>query len=127
MNVKQLLGAITAMILKVALAAVIIAVVFRTAIAAYDFGFQVFADIAVAQEGEGRTVNVTITSEQDVRDVGKMLEDKGLIQNTMSFYVQVLLLESDVEIQPGSYELNTEMNVETMLHIMCSTETTEMQ
>ena len=45
MDVKQLLGAITAMIAKIAIAAAVIVVVFKLAVGAYDFGFQVFADI----------------------------------------------------------------------------------
>ena len=38
MNAKQLLGAISAMIIKTAAAVVIIIVVFRLAVGAYDFG-----------------------------------------------------------------------------------------
>ena len=55
MNVKQLLGAISATIIKVLVAAAIIIVVFRLAVYAYNFGYQVFADEPVS-EGEGRTV-----------------------------------------------------------------------
>ena len=42
MNVKQLLGAISATIIKVLVAAAIIIVVFRLAVYAYNFGYQVF-------------------------------------------------------------------------------------
>ena len=51
MNVKQLLGAVTGMIIKIAIAAVVIIFVFKAAVSAYDFGFQLFADIPVS-EGE---------------------------------------------------------------------------
>ena len=56
MNAKQLLGAVAAMIIRIALAAVIIVVVFRLAVYAYDFGYQVFADIPVSRVRAGLSV-----------------------------------------------------------------------
>ena len=120
MDVKQLLGAITAMIAKIAIAAAVIVVVFKLAVGAYDFGFQVFADIP-KDEGDGRTVNVT----QDSKDVGKLLENKGLIDNATVFYVQEALSEYKDEIKPGTYELNTAMSVEEMLETMCAADEAE--
>ena len=67
MDIKQLLGAITAMIAKIAIAAVVIIVVFKLAVGAYDFGFQVFADIP-KDEGDGRTVSVVISADQDSKE-----------------------------------------------------------
>ena len=118
MDIKQLLGAITAMIARIAIAAVVIIVVFKLAVGAYDFGFQVFADIP-KDEGDGRTVSVVISADQDSKDVGKLLENKGLIDNSNVFYVQEMLSEYKGQIKPGTYELNTAMSVEEMLEIMC--------
>lgn len=118
MDIKQLLGAITAMIAKIAIAAVVIIVVFKLAVGAYDFGFQVFADIP-KDEGDGRTVSVVVSADQDSKDVGKLLENKGLIDNANVFYVQEMLSEYKGQIKPGTYELNTAMSVEEMLEIMC--------
>ena len=118
MDIKQLLGAITAMIARIAIAAVVIIVVFKLAVGAYDFGFQVFADIP-QDEGDGRTVSVVISADQDSKDVGKLLENKGLIDNANVFYVQEMLSEYKDQIKPGTYELNTAMSVEEMLEIMC--------
>ena len=118
MDIKQLLGAITAMIARIAIAAVVIIVVFKLAVGAYDFGFQAFADIP-KDEGDGRTVSVVISADQDSKDVGKLLENKGLIDNANVFYVQEMLSEYKGQIKPGTYELNTAMSVEEMLEIMC--------
>ena len=57
MDVKQLLGAVSATIIKIVVAVIIIVSVFRLAVYAYDFGYQVFADMPVS-EGEGRIVSV---------------------------------------------------------------------
>ena len=117
MDVKQLLGAITAMIARIALAAVVIIVVFKLAVSAYDFGFQIFADIPV-DEGDGRTVSVTISENQDSKDIGTLLENKGLIRNAKLFYIQEKLSDYKDQIKPGTYELNTAMSVEEMLEVM---------
>lgn len=124
MDVKQLLGAITAMIFKIAIAAIVIIAVFKCAVGAYDFGFQVFADIPVAS-GEGRTVSVIISENQDTKDIGALLEEKGLIKDKKLFYVQEKLSEYKDMIQPGTYELSTAMSVEKMLEVMCNVEEEE--
>lgn len=119
MNAKQLLGAISATIIKIALAAVIIVAVFRLAVYAYDFGYQVFADVPVS-EGEGRIVSVVISEGQSSRDLAKMLEQKGLINDANAFYVYERLSDYKDKLQPGVYELSTSMKAEEMLQIVCA-------
>ena len=120
MNVKQLLGAIGAMLFKIILSAAVIIVVFKLAVSAYDFGFNLFADIPIDEEESGRTVNVIISENQDSMDVGKMLEEKGLIRDAKMFYIQEMLSDYKDMITAGTYELNTAMSVEEMLEVMCS-------
>ena len=119
MNAKQLLGAICAMIIKIALAAVVIVVVFRLAVYAYDFGYQVFADIPVS-EGEGRVVSVVVSEGQSSRDLAKMLEQKGLINDANAFYLYERLSDYKDKLKPGVYELSTSMKAEEMLEIVCA-------
>ena len=121
MNAKQLFGAVSAMIIKIALAAVVIVAVFRLAVYAYDFGYQVFADIPVS-EGEGRIVSVVISEGQSSRDLAKMLEQKGLINDANAFYVFERLSDYKDLLQPGTYELSTSMKAEEMLEIVCHCE-----
>ncbi|MDE7417589.1 MAG: endolytic transglycosylase MltG [Lachnospiraceae bacterium] len=121
MNAKQLLGAVAAMIIKIALAAVVIVVVFRLAVYAYDFGYQVFADIPVS-EGEGRIVSVVISEGQSSRDLAKMLEQKGLVNDANAFYIYERLSDYKDMLQPGVYELSTSMKAEEMLEIVCHKE-----
>lgn len=118
MNAKQLLGAICAMIVKVALAAVIIVAVFRLAVFAYDFGYQVFVDLPVS-DGEGKTVSVTVLEGQNDMDLAKMLEEQGLIRDAKVFFI-VMLLSKDRDkdvLKPGVYELSTAMNSEEMYEV----------
>lgn len=126
MNAKQLLGAISAMIIKTAAAVVIIIVVFRLAVGAYDFGYQVFADLPVS-EGEGRIVSVVVKEGQSSRELSKELEEKGLINNSYVFYIQEQFSDYKDMIQPGTYELSTAMNSEQMLEVLCHVEEEEDQ
>lgn len=121
MDVKQLLGAIGAMLAKIVLSAAVIIIIFKLAIGAYDFGFNLFADIPV-DEGDGRTVNVVISESQDAMDVGKMLEEKGLIRDAKMFYIQEKLSDYKDQMVAGSYELNTAMSIEDMLAVICNSE-----
>ena len=120
MNVKQLLGALVAMVVRIAVAAVIIAAVFRLAVYSYDFGYRVFADLPVSGDGMGRTVSVVVSEGQGSRELAKMLEQKGLVSDANAFFIQAKLSECDGKLKPGTYELNTAMNAEEMLAILCN-------
>ena len=120
MDVKQFLGAVSATIIKIVVAAVIIVAVFRLAVYAYDFGFQVFAD-APLSEGEGRTVSVVISEGLGNRELAKMLEQKGLVKDANVFYIYDLLSDyRKKDLKPGTYERSTAMNAEEMLEILCA-------
>lgn len=118
MNMKQLLGAVVAMIARIALAAAVIAVVFRLAMGAYNIGYQVFADIPVSQ-GEGRMVSVVVSDGQSSRELAKILEQKGLIADANVFYIQEQLSEYKGKLKAGAYELSTAMNSQQMLQVLC--------
>jgi UPF0755 protein len=115
MNVKEFLGAISSTIIKIAIAAAVIMVVFRLAIYAYDFGFQIFADQPVSS-GDGRTVSVVVSDGLSDRELAKLLEQKGLVNDANVFYMQLKL--SDDEVVSGAYELNTAMTASEMIAAM---------
>lgn len=56
MDVKQLLGAITAMIAKIAIAAAVIVVVFKLAVGAYDLGSRYLQTFRKMKETEEPSV-----------------------------------------------------------------------
>lgn len=121
MEVKQVLGAIVAMIARVAIAVAIIVIVFRGAVQSYDFGFRIFAEQPVT-EGDGRTVSVAVLEGKSTMDIGEMLQEKGLINDAKLFYVQEKLSNYKDSIKPGVYELNTSMTAEQMLAVMAGGE-----
>lgn len=121
MDIKQLLGAFSATIFRIVVAVIVIIFVYKASVTAYDFGFNVFADIPVS-EGEGRTVSVVVSNPGDTKELGAVLEQKGLIRDKNVFYVQERLSDYHGKLASGTYELNTAMSVEDMLRIMCNME-----
>jgi UPF0755 protein len=115
MNAKEFLGAISSTIIKIAVAALVIMVVFRLAIYAYDFGFQIFADQPVSS-GDGRTVSVVVSNDLSDMELAKLLAQKGLVKDANVFFVQLKL--SDDKVVSGVYELNTAMSASEMISAM---------
>lgn len=105
-------------------AAVIIVFAGKTA---YSFGYLIFDDRPMAAtEEEGQDVTVVVKEEDSVYQVGQTLEQKGLIERPVIFWMQEKLSDYKGKIQPGTYLLNTCQNAEEMLAIL-SRENTEGQ
>lgn len=117
MNIKSLIGIVIETILKVVVVAAVIMVVFQGAARAYDFGYKVFADEPLSLTG-GRTITVGIAEDAGIKEIAEMLQEKGLIEDASLFVVQELLSAYHDEIQPGIYDLSTDMTAEQMLAIM---------
>ena len=130
MRAKQIIGATVELIIKVVVFAAIIMFVLNTSVKAYDYGYRVFAEEPVSV-GEGRTISVIVEKADSVKDIGQMLQEKGLIRDAGLFTMQEFLSEQHGKIQPGVYDLNTSMTSQEMLAVMAaegdveSTEDTE--
>ena len=119
MDIKQLIGSVIETIIKIAAVVFLVSFVYETAVKAYDYGYRVFAEEPVSV-GEGRTISISVGAGDSVRDIGKNLEEKGLIRDANLFFVQELLSEYHGKILPGIYDLNTSMTNDEMLEIMSS-------
>jgi UPF0755 protein len=75
--------------------------------------------------GEGRIISVIVEKGDSVTDVGKMLEEKGLIRDAKLFTIQEFLSEHHGKIQPGIYDLSTSMTSQEMLAVMAADSTEE--
>lgn len=117
MKITEIIGGIVELIIKIAAFAFIVMFVFRTATAAYDYGYRVFAEEPVTV-GEGRTISIYVEETASVKEIGEMLQEKGLIRDANLFVIQELLSENHDKIQPGIYDLNTSMTGEEMLSVM---------
>lgn len=119
MNTKHLISAVAGMIIKVVVAVLVVLLVYRGAMTAYDYGYRVFMEPAVST-GEGRTVTVTISKDMSGSAIGDILFKNGLIKDPKLFVAQYWLSEFRKDIRPGNYELTTAMTAEEMMEIMAT-------
>lgn len=117
MDAKQVAGAILSMIIRVCLVIVVIYFVYNVGIESYNFGYRVFADLSL-DVAPGRDKEVTIVNGKSPKEIGELLEDKGVIADAKVFWVQELLSESHGKLQPGVYQLNTSMNGEQIIAVL---------
>lgn len=124
MNTKQMILAVLGMICRVAVAVLVIVVVYKGAVTAYDYGYRVFQEPPVAEK-PGMDISVEITVGKSALQIGQILEDKGLIRDAKLFYVQNLLSHYKDKLRAGTYTLNTSMTMEEMMEIMSAQEPEE--
>ncbi len=117
MNIKYIIGSIVEMVIKIVVFIFIAMFVIRTATAAYDYGFRVFAEKPM-DVGEGRMISVSIGNADSAKEVGEMLQERGMIRDAKLFRIQELLSENHGKIQPGIYDLSTSMTVQEMLAVI---------
>ena len=117
MELKQVVGAILNTIIRFTIAVAVIYFVYQVGIKSYNFGYRVFADVAV-EISPGRDKTVSVVEGKSVMDIGEMLVDAGLIADAKVFFVQELLSEHHGELKPGVYTLNTSMTGTEMLAVM---------
>lgn len=124
MKANQIIGATIELVVKVVVFVAIVMFIVNASVRAYDYGYRVFAEEPVSA-GEGRTISVIVEDGDSVKDIGGMLQEKGLIRDANLFVVQELLSEQHGKIQPGIYDLNTSMTSEEMLAVMAAVDGTE--
>ncbi len=124
MSIKQMIGATVELIFKVVRVVCIVMFIFRTSVTAYNYGFRVFAEEPMSL-GEGRTISVYVENVDSVKEIGKMLQERGLIRDANLFVIQEFLSENHGKLQPGIYDLNTTMTSQEMIAVMAAQPETE--
>ena len=88
---------------------------------AYQFGYDVFNQQAVSP-GAGQEVTVVIPDGSSTYDVAKILESKGLIQDSKVFYVQEKLSTYKGQMKAGTYLLSTAYTPTRIMGILAGDE-----
>lgn len=96
-------------VLKYVLIIILIMWFISAARSAYKIGYGIFSESAVDPEGTGKPVTVTITSDMNVLDIGRMLKKRGLVNESLTFPVQEFFSAYHGMIVPGTYELRSDM------------------
>lgn len=121
MKTNQVFATVFSIVLKVIIIVAAILLIYKGATTAYDYGYRLFTETPVSQ-GTGREVTVSITSGKSAKEIGQLLESKGLIRDARLFVLQELLSDYHNKIQPGIYTLNSSMTAEEMMAIMSTAE-----
>ena len=117
MNIKEIIGSVFSIAVKVVLITLAAMFILKYVKEAYTLGYRVFTEPAVST-GDGRIVEFTIGDTSSVYKVGQKLEDVGLIRDAKVFFLQELASESHGKMEPGKYDLNTNMTAEDMIKVM---------
>ncbi|MBR1691451.1 MAG: endolytic transglycosylase MltG [Lachnospiraceae bacterium] len=126
MQLKQIVSAIFGMIFRLLVTIIMIMLVYRLAVAAYGFGYDVFLD-APMSASPGLSKTVTIAEGTGKWDMAKLLEEKGVVKSAGVFYVQLMLSDYKDDWKPGIYELNTSMHAEEIILLLAGVSEEEEQ
>lgn len=118
---KKIISEIIFIILRIAVLAALVYAGYRCTSYCYDFGFRIFADEA-KDPAPGLKKTVAIVEGKSDKEIGEILKDKGLIDNSLLFMLQVKFSEYDEKLQPGVYELSTAMSPFEMMAVMSADE-----
>ena len=99
------------------LALVIVYATMTASYIAYDFGYRVFTETAI-DKSPGVYTDVLIHSSMEDEDIGRLLENKGLVRDATLFLLQYKLSAYSGKIVPGEYRLSTAMTPKEMIIIM---------
>ncbi len=104
-------------ILKILIYVLVICCVIWVCRTSYSFGYSIFKQKAMAEE-PGQAVTVVIPEGSSVNAIGKILEQKGLIESPMIFTVQEYLSTFHGKLMAGTYLLNTAMTPDDIMEIL---------
>jgi UPF0755 protein len=121
MNLNKIIFKIISISFSILVALLVIVGLFKLGTFCYEFGYRVFTEAPVDEE-PGRDVVVQVTADMSEHEIGKLLENKGLINDGNLFLAQLKLSAYSGELKPGVYTLNTSMTAKEMMAVMAAEE-----
>ena len=119
MNSREIVGSVFGIAVKIIVAVVVVMFVYKYAFVAYDYGYRIFGEKPITS-GEGRDITVVISDGDGAKEIGEVLESKGLIRDAKLFVIQEKLSNYSGKIPSGEYVLNTSMTAEEMIEVMAT-------
>lgn len=114
---RKILQEIIFIVVRVALVVALIYAGYSCISSCYDFGYRIFADKA-KDPAPGIVKTVAIVDGKTDKEIGEILEEKGLIDDGFLFGIQVKFSEYRDKLKPGVYELSTAMSPYDMMAVM---------
>lgn len=117
MNTKKTAFAIMKVSLRIIIIALLILLFTYLGKTAFVFGQSIFSNEAMDPK-PGRQVTVVLSDQDSTMDIGKKLEEKGLVNDSLAFFVREKLSKYSGKLKPGTYTLNTSMNSEELITVL---------
>ena len=110
--------------LRIVVTVVVIIVIYRGAMTAYDYGYRLFAEGPMGV-GDGQSVTVYIPEGAGVGEIGDILVANGLVKDSKLFYLQNLISAHRNDLKSGVYELSTGMDAFDIMDVLGADEEVE--
>lgn len=105
------IGAIVRTVINICVNILVLAIVAMLTITyagkAYDFGRAIFDEKAIDTVENAKNVVVTIPKGASNKEIAKIVEEEGLIENKYVFMIQLMLSDYKDTIEPGTYTVTT--------------------
>ena len=113
-------------IVKIVLIIVVIMFCISMSHRAYQIGYNIFYEKAIDDSANAQSIEVTITADMSVKQIGNMLQAAGLIsEDGEIFQYQEQFSSYHGKIQPGTYTLSTDMTPSEMIKAMSEGSSTD--
>ena len=93
----------------------VLALLFVGAKKGYAFGHSIFYAPGM-EEAPGRDLTIELDGDESVSEVGRILEENGLIRDDTAFSIQAKCY--DYEVKKGSFVLNTSLSSKEIIGIL---------
>ncbi len=117
MNIKNAVLTMLGIVIRLGITVAVVYYIYTFSVDAYNFGYNVFADIPAAVY-PGKDVEVTITESMGEKEIAKYFEEVGLTKDWKLFFVQEKFSEYKDNVKPGVYALNTSMKSEEIMAVI---------
>ncbi len=111
-------------VFKIALYICVIVFLIWVGKSTYQFGYNVFNQQAMSP-GEGQQVTVVVKEGSSAYNVGRTLEQKGLVKDALAFAVQERMSAYHGQIKTGTYLLSTAYTPTRILAVLSGEDSEE--
>lgn len=101
-------------LLNILVYAVIIFLIYKVVLFAFDFSYEVFGNTTISQHND-TPVAIDIKDGYSSADIAAVLKENGIIKYKMAFTVRMALEGAEDEVVPGTYEVNETMSMNDII------------
>jgi len=117
MMMKKAATGTLSVLLNIVVYAVIIFLIYRTVLFAFNFSYEVFGNTAMSQHDD-TPVAIDIKDGYTSKEIAALLSEKGIIKYEMAFTIRMSLEGVEDNIVPGTYEVNETMTTEDIIMLI---------